>query len=702
MNFNSEYSILYIALTFLPAFLISYLYYRKTIIPTLSKSLLVFLRTSTIFLFLTLLIFSYITYQKKTREKPINVFLIDKSKSMTLDNREDELNRAFNLIKKINNNISDNRYFLFSDNILNEFDLKDFFNSNLININDQSTNLSNSLNTLTKIIGDKKISTINIVSDGIFNAGGNPSYSLQFPDAAFNYLLVGDTIQKSDLSIKNILFNSTVYTESNAKIHLVFNSYNYNKEIKISLFEEDKQIQEKNVKVSDLNTEYNCSFNIKSNSEGIKKYKVKIENEQNEITDKNNSEEFFIEFINNKFKLLVISGNPSADYSYLAESIKRINNFEAKYFVQKSPGVFYEGTIPPMDDFNLLILINFPTASTDLNLINKLNDELKNISLPVFFISGSNTDYERLKLLNKYLPFTSTSKYGNEERISVKNVNDIKSDISNIYNIKKVSGNLPEIFTPGINFELIPETQTLLYSSKLSKPVLITSTNNNRNSAALLAYSFYKWRLNNTSNENKDFLSDLITGITLNICEKEKNKKIYLNIEKQIYSPLEQIKINGILNTGESLSKVSIKVQIYNNFFVKEYEPNRTSNNSFTCDIQNLKEGEYFVKGTLIQDGIEIADDIKKILIKESNLEFKNTKSENSILYILSKNSEGGLISEQNLDEINKNTELRNEKDLIYQKNIFKIYLNSCFYILLLIIIIISVEWFIRKRLNLP
>ncbi|MFA5405687.1 MAG: hypothetical protein WC358_12215, partial [Ignavibacteria bacterium] len=201
------------------------------------------------------------------------------------------------------------------------------------------------------------------------------------------------------------------------------------------------------------------------------------------------------------------------------------------------------------------------------------------------------------------------------------------------------------------NFALIPEARTLLISNKLSKPVLVTSVNNDRNSAALLAYNFFKWRLNNTNNDSKDFLEKLLSGITLSISNKEKNKKIYINLEKQIYSPFEQIIINGFINPGETSNGLSTKLQVYNSSFSEEMESTRTTNNSFISKISNLKEGEYFVKATLIQNGSEIAYDIKKILIKESNLEYKNTKSDNSILNILSRNSGGELISDKNLDE---------------------------------------------------
>ncbi|MFA5405686.1 MAG: hypothetical protein WC358_12210, partial [Ignavibacteria bacterium] len=363
-----------------------------------------------------------------------------------MENRGEELEKTIDLIKSIDNSIAENRYFAFSDDISNEIEKKDSSNINEENTNNESTNPIKTLNTISKIFGDKKISTINIISDGIFNTGGNPLHLQQYPNTIFNYFLIGDTNQKNDLSIKNIFFNPTAYTESNTQILVEFNSYNYDKDIKITLFEEENLIQEKKISVNSKNTLYNCPFNVKSNNEGIIKYKVVIEKEQNELTEKNNSEEFFIEFISNKFKLLVLSGNPSADFSYLTESIKKISNFEAKFFVQKAPGIFYEGQLPELNEFNLLILINFPTTLTDLNIINKLNDDLKNINLPIFFISGGNTDYERLKILNNHLPFTLINKTGNDEKTTVNLINDISSEISNLFDFKRIPNNFPEIF----------------------------------------------------------------------------------------------------------------------------------------------------------------------------------------------------------------------------------------------------------------
>lgn len=702
MNFTSEYGILYFVLSLLTAITISLLHYRKTKTASTTKFFLISLRALVIFILLSVIFITFITYEKKTGEKPINVFLIDKSKSMTLENRGVETDKSLELIKDIKNDISNNVYFTFSGDILEEFEVPNFSDLKADGIDLESTNFTKTLNNISKILDNKIISSVNIVSDGIINEGGNPEYLAQYSNTLFHYLLIGDTIQKNDLSIKNVFFNPEVYTQSQTKVLVEFYSYNFNKEIRINLLEEDKLIEEKKINVNTDKTDYTCTFNIKSEDEGIKRYKVIIENESNEITDKNNSEEFFIKYTDNKLKLLVLSGNPSADFSYLAESIKKIGNLEAKYFVHKAAGIFYEGQLPAMDEFNLLLLINFPTQVTDLNLLNEINENLGSLNLPVFFISGSNTDYERLKILSKHLPFSSYSRAGNDNTTSLKLTDGTSLEKENSLPHLKFSGNLPEVFIPGNNFALVPEASTLIYSSKFSRPVLVLARNSERNSAAFFAYNFHKWRLNPVNTESRDLLGKIISDITYSICEKEKNKKIYIEIDKQIFSPYEVIKLMANLNISESSSKVDIKMQVYNSSFSKEIGITKTSKNSFSGEIKNLQKGEYLVKAVLYFDGNEIASDIKKILVKESNREYIKTKADNSILNILSSRSNGGLITEQGLQEINKKIESKNERDMVFKSNIQKKYLNSSIALLFLIIIILIIEWFIRKRINLP
>lgn len=702
MNFKQEYYILYVVISLSVSFIISFLYYRKTALSRIAKYFLISLRTLTLSLIFLLLLISYITLSNKVKEKPLNIFLFDNSISMSLENRIDGLKNVQDIINSLSNGNSENRYFTFSGDNLKEIEKKDIQNIVVDSASSSGTNLSNTLFKISEKFADKKISSVNIFSDGLINNGGNPLNIAQQTGAIFNYFLIGDTIQKNDLLIKNVFFNNTVYTESNTQILVEINSYNYNKTVKVNLYEDDNLIQSKDLAVNKENTDYNQKFTVKSDAEGIKKYRVEISNEPDEITNKNNSEEFFIEFINNKFKMLVLSGNPSSDFSYLIGTIKSINNIEARFFTQKSPGVFYEGQPSPLDEFNILLLINFPNTATDLSFINKIAEDLKKLKIPLIFISGSNTDYEKLKLLTDYLPINAISQGGTEVNSGVKAINDLSSDLEGYFSFGNSISNLPEIYIPGVNFTLKSDSKTILYSSKASKPVLVISQNGERNSAAFFGYDFYKWRLNSSGSDTKNILGRIISGIMMNISNKENDKKININLERQTFAPDELININASLNLLDIKGNESVKIQIYNNNDNREIPVNKISNSNFSGSANISDKGEYFVKATLYREGTEIGQDIKKILIKENVVEYKRTKPERSLLDNLANSTGGERIDTKNQETLKDKIRQRNENDISIQLSTNKIYLNSSLILLIIIILLFSIEWLIRKRQNLP
>jgi hypothetical protein len=702
MNFNPEYYIVYIAISLIIAVVISFLYYRKTSLSFPHIILLAGLRTLAVFCIFILLLISFIPVSKNTEEKPLNIFLIDNSLSMTLDNRIMDLRKTGEIINLLSNSSSETAIYVFSGGSITEIDRNEIKDLNADSLKGSGTNLTNVLREISEKYSGRKISTVNIISDGIINEGGSPVNLAQQTGASYNYFLIGDTIQRNDLSVKGIYFNKSVYIESNSEILVEFNSYNYSKAIRLKLFENDDLLQQKEIKVNKDNFLYNQTFTVKSSTEGIKKFRIEIEREPDEITYKNNSEEFFMDFIGNKFKMLVISGNPSPDFSYLSETIKSINNIEAKFFTQKSTGVFYEGNLPPLDEFSVLLFDNFPNTATELNQLVMLNGELKKLNLPLIFISGSNTDYEKLKIFDEILPVTFISTSENETRSGIKYLNDIPGDFSRFFSFGNIINNLPEIYIPGVNFSLKPESRSIFYSSKASKPVLVISGEKGKSSAAFFGYDFYRWRLNASNSDSKSVLSRMLTGIVLNIGNKEGNKKITLNPVKQVFQPEESIKINGSIKLSELSGNETVKLRIYNNSFSKEIEINKLTDNMFSGDIKNPGYGEYFIEGILLQNGQVIGEDIKKISVKESDFEFKDTKADGTIFNTLAGSTGGDRITGQDMGKLKSAIQIKNEKDLIIQNKYDKIFLNSNLLILFTIILLISVEWFIRKRMNLP
>ncbi|HLT23786.1 MAG TPA: hypothetical protein VK004_01555, partial [Ignavibacteria bacterium] len=354
---KTEYNIIFFAIIIIVSVLIALYYYRKSSVQGGIKIFLTITRGLTIFFILLLLSSPVISFISLINIEPVNIFLIDNSKSLQIENRyliTDSIHK--NILTDTENDISENRFFLFSRTAGEEAgDSITFFETD-----NTATNLTSALIETEKRFSAGNISSINIISDGIINEGGNPVFTARTMNAPVNYILIGDTAQKNDLVVKNVFYNKSAFIESSVPIKAEINSFNYNTTVTVNLYEEDKILTSQQVVVNTGQIIYNVDFSVTSLTAGVKKYKIEIIPLGDEITEKNNYEEFFIKFVDNSFKVLVLSGGPSSDYAFIKEEISKIQNFETTFLTQKGVNSYYEGSVPDLNQFRVFILVGYP------------------------------------------------------------------------------------------------------------------------------------------------------------------------------------------------------------------------------------------------------------------------------------------------------------------------------------------------------
>src|SRR5438876_9020202 len=118
-----------------------------------------------------------------------------------------------------------------------------------------------------------------------------------------------------------------------------------NETVNINLLREGTVISSKTLNINSNNWSNETEFSIRESNPGIVHYSVKIDNKPNEITYKNNYNDFLIDYIDNKVNILFISGGPGYDNALITEILKRINNYNITVRTAKSPSEFYEGGI---------------------------------------------------------------------------------------------------------------------------------------------------------------------------------------------------------------------------------------------------------------------------------------------------------------------------------------------------------------------
>ena len=701
-SFKSDYNFLFIPLMIAASSLAAYLYYKHSRLDSLKKTFLSSLRFLSVFFILLNLLSPVLSFIKNNIITPVNVFLVDNSLSITIDSRQEKLNKILSKTESTVPGNSDNLYYAFSDNLMNEIKEDELKSLNFSGKDNFNTNLTASLNSLQDILRNKYISSVTVISDGIINAGGNPLVAAKSMNVPFNYFLTGDTVQKKDVLIKNIFYNKKAFRESNVPVIAEINSYNIDRDIRISLFEDDKEVESKILNVNTGKNNYEVNFNVNSGTEAIKKYKVQAEQTDGEITYLNNSEEFFIKFTDNKFKVLVFAGGPNPDFAFLKEEILKVKNFEPTFLTQKSSGEFYEGTPENLDSYDSYILIGFPTSITNVSLLNEISEMTRKNKSSLLFFAGRNTDYKKLSVLEGQLPFRVISISESEEETGVKSVINIDQSIFKKAEILTSVNGYPNIFKTATVFAANSTAETILLSGRNSEPAFVIDNTSTGKCAAFLTYGFYKWRLNNQNNNSGDVLSFLITSSVLALTDKESKNKFNIETTKPVYSPFQNVKFDAVIGNYELKGNEIIKIRISGGEYKSELNLLRQNNKIFTGEINIPVKGNYDYTAELFS-GDKSEQEIRgKFIVDDDNFEFKTTKADNSVLSVLSAETGGKNFTNLGEGDINSFLKEINSKSKSEIKSLSSIEFNTNPYFLYALIFLLCLEWFFRKRNNLP
>jgi len=702
-SFKTDLNFIFIIVALLLSAVVAYFYYKGSKLEPSQRKLFTSLRFLSVFFILLLLMSPVISYFKNLTKDPVNVFLIDNSESLLIEKRNEKVKEIFK--EKIANETpggSENLYFLFSGNLYKEISKGEADKLVYEGINNFQTNLTSTLYSLQERLSAKNPSTVTVISDGILNEGGNPLTIARSLNAPFSFILVGDSIQKKDLVLKNIFYNKTSFIESSAPVNVQINSFNYDRDIKINLYADDKLIDSKDMKVISGQSNYNITFSVMSVMEAIVKYKVEIAGLEDEITLKNNFEEFFIKFIDNKFKVLVLSGGPSADFAFLSEEIKKVKNFEATFLTQKSPAEYYEGTLPDLSTFNSYIFIGYPTSITNPVILNDIKENLDKNNSSLIFFASRNTDYKKLSVLEENLPFKLSGYSEAEEETGIKTVSSPGAEVFKNPGLLSSVNSFPNIFKTASVFSANPSSETFLIMSRNSAPALVIESTDKNKSAAFLAYGIYKWKLNPGKNNAGEVLNYILTSSLVAVTDKEAKSKFAAETTKDVYSKYENVIFKATITNFELRGGENVKVKINGNGFYKELELMKKGTRYYEGEINIPSDGNYEYTAELYSKG-QLEESIRnRFAIGENNFEYKSTRADNIILSSLAAETKGSNFTNQSSNEIKDFIQKANERSKSEYRSLQNYELNINPYYLIMVILLLCAEWFLRKRNNLP
>lgn len=619
--------------------------------------------------------------QEKQKQKPILVVAIDQSESIVANMISDSLGIEIEQLTKQLKSSMEADYQIdllaFTDKI---------YENPSFNFNGKRTDMGK----LLKYIEDKyymlPLEAVVLISDGWFNQGQNPVNLLDASPQLVYPVVVGDTVQTADIAIDDIFYNKVVKQNASFPIEIYLEArYFKDEKINVSLFKNNRIISQQEVYPAADNQSIELRFDHTENKPGLNKYVLEIGSELDERNVANNRAEIFVQIIETGQKILVLGQSPHPDISAIASALKNIEGIET---VVKTL-VDYPFSI---DDFDLFILHGLPSKDSRSKSLFQ-NKNLK--SKGKWYIWTSSTD-----LAYKDFPFlvSKNKTYEYVEAIAEEDFNDfILAD-----NWNTEFNNYPPLYTPYVEYSQ-KKKMTYLFTQSIrgydsGKPLWGFWSGNGTNNSILMGEGIWKWKLYDfRNNKNHNNFNDLINRVSKYLLTGLYKDRFNVQFRNS-YNETDQVLIEAqLLNKAfENMPNAQISFTLKDED-KNEYPYQFTSHESkYSLNLGNLESGIYsFVAKAVAPD--TLLSEKGTFVVQSWNMELSKTDANIDIMKKLAVGSGGKTyaLSQTTLLENELKEKLNTSQRYTYiQKIVNMIDLEL---ILLLLVLLLAAEWFLRK-----
>lgn len=689
LNFSSNIFILLLIL--LISFLISFYYYRITVpeINRNKKIILIFLRAFSLSLIFFLLLNLTLSVIKSDSFLPKTSFFIDNSKSIKSNDSSKSINNVENIVDLINKkNYLTIEIYSFGEKV-KKISPKSFKYNPL----ERFTNFE-AITERVKSAGDS-VNSVLIISDGNVT-NGSESIEL-FKNLNLPIFTIGLSSEKTykDISIKDVQYNKYIYRNKSVEIKAkIFNEGFVNQKINCGLYENQKLISQKALGLSESGLD-EVSFQYIPSESGLKKLELRISVLESEADKRNNNYKFELRVLDDKINISFIASSPTSDLSAIKLAASSDTN---RFMFNYVDGIDNSKMNIVLEKSDIFFIIGYPSNATSnsdlLRLVNYIEEKKK----PFFFLINNNSDFNKISLFNKILPYSLKSVNNKPTFKSIQFNNSAFSFFKN-YNTDELNfwNNLPPInlFNVNVNQE---NNSIVLAETNEKSPAIIIGNKNNIKSFSILGFDIWRWLLQNSNiaKENfTNFFDKIIKWLNAPLYEDKfvvkplkqsffENEEIVFQAElfDNKYIPIENAEIN--LNVRDTLNSSKTNFEyIGNGFYEARLNVGLKGNLFYEAETKNEFRQPLKLSGKLFVESKEI--ELTKLGLNSNFL--KNISLSTGGEFLLS--DEIGIT----LDKLEKYN-LRHAKQI---SSSFSFELFQSKYILILLITLLIIEWLIRK-----
>lgn len=590
-----------------------------------------------------------------------------------------------------------------------------------LNTSSSETDLAQALKFIDDTYADRNLSGMIVLSDGSNNSGNDPARLAASLKVPVHTIGVGDPAERKDISISRFLTNETAYVDNEIPVEITIRSNGFdNTAVPVQILWDEKIMAEESVILQGSSMEQKIMLRFVPTEPGDHKFTLNIPIQDDEFIPQNNRRDFVVRVLKSKIQVLCLAGKPSYDYGFLIKYLRRDPNVEPTGLVAQKGGGFYALSTPDnptlqdiprtesqLLEFDLVILVDIPRQALGQNFEDLLTSYVREHGGALLMTGGRNSfadgGYETSPL-SEILPVNLPRGQrlqsgpfpivlagpGAQHAITMLDENP---EIN-----RRVWQSLPPL--TGFNPTEAKEGVELLAVIQGQFPALALHRIGSGKVMAMPVTSFWQWDFLMVGVQGNHEHSDhLWSNIIRWLVSRDDVDRVNLKTDKRVYRSGESVELAVQVydETFQPVSQADVTVtfkhedddRLQPEIMALEQEPGR-----YQTTLENLSPGDYRVVASAHKNESQLGTDTESITISEYSLEYENTQMNEPLLKSIAQNSGGSYVAAADF------------ADILPQVNLSKRQRTSTSDVILwdhpglfiILIVLLGIEWIMRKR----
>lgn len=664
------------------------LYYRVKAndFGVIQTRILALLRGTAVTLISFLLLAPLLKNTSRFTERPIVLLALDNSGSMVLGKDSSFYRNEFTAsYRKLAEDLSKKyevQSFTFGDKVSRGMEPS---------FSEKQTNMENLFSDIRDRYSNRNLAALILASDGIYNQGADPLYVSDNIPYNIYTVAIGDTTQQKDIKISRVNFNRIAFLGNDFPVEVTVSAFKTaGTQAKITISTGEQQVYSENFTVNSSQYSRTFSARLTAFKTGILRFRIAVSTVPGEISTANNIQDLVIEVLDSRQKILLLHASPHPDIAALKQAIENNRNYVVDNFMLSD----FNGSLAA---YSLVILHQVPTVNdVGFQVIN----QLKTLPIPVLYVIGKQSNIQAYNNLATGLMIPPSMSSFNDATGAL---NPDFSLFSPGTETERMLPEFPPLQVPFSLYKAGAASQVLLYQKignvSTRIPLILFGQGTDRKSATITGEGIWRWRMTNFAKTgNHQAFDDLFSKIIQYLAVKEDKSQFRVMLKSTIWDS-EVVEIDAELynDSYQLVNEPEVKMVITdknNKSFI--YAFSRTTN-AYYLNAGSLPPGDYSYKATTSFGG-KAFQKSGTFTVAMQNVESVNTVANHLLLNNMALRHNGRMVYPDRLGDIVKMLSDRDDlKTVIYTQKRYTD-LVSFWPVLLLLIGLLSAEWFIRKR----